>query len=152
MDMYRWDWLARRHEDAFDPHRQIVDAHHHLWSNRSGEYLAADLQADTSATHNITHTVFVECMAEYDRDAPEYLAPVGETSFVAAQAAECRANGGSQIGAIVSYADMMLGDAVDEVLEAHDAAGAGLFRGIRHATGLDADAGSSPTRGNRFPG
>ena len=85
-------------------------------------------------------------MARYDRDAPEHLAPVGETSFVATQAAECRNNGGSQIGAIVSFADMMLGDAVDEVLVAHEAAGDGLFRGIRHATGLDADAGSSHTR------
>ena len=32
---------------------------------------------------------------------------------------------------------MRLGDAVEEVLAAHDAAGGGRFRGIRHATGWD---------------
>ena len=34
---------------------------------------------------------------------------------------------------------MTLGDAVDEVLDAHIAAGNGLFRGIRHATAFDTD-------------
>ena len=34
--------------------------------------------------------------------------------------------------AIVSHADLTLGDAVEEVLLAHDAAGDGLFRGVRH--------------------
>jgi predicted TIM-barrel fold metal-dependent hydrolase len=33
----------------------------------------------------------------------------------------------------VAHADLTLGDAVEEVLQAHEAAGRGLFRGIRHA-------------------
>ena len=46
---------------------------------------------------------------------------------------------GADIGAIVSHADLLRGDGVAEVLTAHDKAGAGLFRGIRHATPWDAD-------------
>src|SRR5262249_31571807 len=41
-------------------------------------------------------------------------------------------------GGIVGFADLTLGDRVERVLEAHIAAGAGRFRGIRHAAGWDA--------------
>ena len=37
------------------------------------------------------------------------------------------------MGGIVSYADLRLGERVGEVLDAHEEAGADLFRGIRHA-------------------
>ena len=36
MDLDRFDWLALRQEEAVDPERPIVDAHHHLWGERSG--------------------------------------------------------------------------------------------------------------------
>lgn len=139
MELYRFDWLAKVQEEAVDPERVIVDAHHHLWDHRGGTYLAPELLADTRGSHNVVATVFVECRSKYDRDAPEHLAPVGETRFVARQAAEAAGLGGTRIAAIVSFADMLLGDAVEEVLAAHDGAGNGLFRGIRHAVSWDAD-------------
>ncbi|MCU1501829.1 MAG: amidohydrolase 2 [Ilumatobacteraceae bacterium] len=140
--MFAWssDWLEQRTEVALDPALPIIDPHHHLWhgGGEREQYLAGDLQADTGAGHNVVGTVFIDCMWNYRTDGPEALRPVGETE-TAASAAVASAGTGSQIGGIVSFADMTLGDAVDEVLDAHVAAGNGLFRGIRHATALDAD-------------
>ena len=64
--------------------------------------------------------------------------PVGETAFAAAEAEAADAAGGPRIAGIVGHADMMLGEAVAEVLAAHDTAGGGRFRGVRHATAWDA--------------
>ena len=139
MQLDRFEWLALRQETAIDPARPIVDPHHHLWKNRGGTYLANELLADTGGSHNVTHTVFVECRSKWDKDVEPHLAPVGETRFVAGEAAEMAERDGANIGAIVSHADLLLGEKVGEVLAAHDAAGAGLFRGIRHATPWDAD-------------
>jgi predicted TIM-barrel fold metal-dependent hydrolase len=125
---------AAEPEPAVDPQRRIVDPHHHLWDRRGSTYLAEQLLADTRATHNVTHTIFVDCMAEYEENGPEHLRPVGETRFVAAQAAQTRAAGGTEIAGIVSFADMNLGAAVEEVIAAHEMAGTGLFRGVRYAT------------------
>lgn len=133
-DYDRHEWLAKRIEPAIDPTRQIIDAHHHLWDRNKSMYLVEQLHDDTSAGHQITHTVFVECSANYDQDAVAALAPVGETRFVADQAAQAKTRAGSAIGAIVSHADLTLGAAVGEVLAAHEEAGAGLFRGVRHGT------------------
>ncbi len=133
----RHDWLALRHEEAVDPHRVIVDPHHHLWDRRGSTYLAADLRADITGSHNVVATVYVECGSCYRDGRPEALRPVGETEFVVAQAAELDAAGGPGIAGIVSHADMMLGEAVGEVLAAHEEAGANRFRGIRHATSWD---------------
>ena len=137
MDLDRFDWLAQRVEAAIDPDRVIVDPHHHLWDRGGSTYLAPELLADLAATHNVAKTMFVECMANYDPDVPKHMAPVGETRFVAAEADATDAAGGPTIAGIVSHADMMLGDAVEEVLAAPDAAGGGRFRGIRHATSWD---------------
>jgi predicted TIM-barrel fold metal-dependent hydrolase len=135
-------WLAQVEEPVLEPERRIVDPHHHLWhsAERHGDYLVADLHRDTGSGHRVEATVFVECMSEYRTDGPPELRPVGETAFVAAQAAEAAAAGGARIAAIVGFADLLLGDAVEPVLAAHVAAGDGLFRGIRHAAGWDADA------------
>jgi predicted TIM-barrel fold metal-dependent hydrolase len=68
---------------------------------------------------------------------------VGETEFVAGIAAASArgdaagSNGNAIISAIVSHADLTDGDSLDEVLDAHEAAGSGLFRGIRHAGARD---------------
>lgn len=134
----RFAWLDQRREDAIDPDRRIVDPHHHLWDRGGSTYLAGELLSDLTASHNMVGSVFVECAAGYLPDGPEHLRPVGETAFVAAEAAQTRDAAGPVIGGIVSHADMMLGDAVEEVLAAHEAAGDGLFRGIRHATSFDA--------------
>ncbi len=138
--MYRFDWLGQHVEEAVDPDRPIVDPHHHLWNNRGGVYEAPELLADTTGSHNVVKTVFVECRSKYNKDASEAMAPVGETHYVSAQAEalrEASGDGGPEIGAIVSFADMALGDAVEDVLAAHAEAGGGKFRGIRHAVAND---------------
>jgi L-fuconolactonase len=132
-------WLARTVEEPLVPDRAIVDPHHHLWDRPGDRYLIQDLHADTGAGHHVVQTVFVECAAAYRTEGPPELRPVGETEFVAAQAALARERGGAQIAGIVGFADLTLGDAVDEVLAAHVEAGDGLFRGIRHAAGWSAD-------------
>ena len=64
--------------------------------------------------------------------------PVGETRFVGEAAARAAATGKTRIGAIVGTADLLLGAAVEEVLQAQIVAGVGLFRGIRYSAAWDA--------------
>jgi predicted TIM-barrel fold metal-dependent hydrolase len=133
------DWLAQVREEALEPELPICDAHHHLWldeGHTGWPYALADLHADTGTGHNVVHTVFLECGAEYRTDGPAHLRPVGETEFVAAAAAESRSSGGAEIAAIMSSADV-LDPRLDEVLDAHEAAGTGLFRGIRYIVAQD---------------
>ena len=133
-------WLEQVEEEIVDPERRIVDPHHHLWdAPERGSYLLEDLWADTGSGHRIEKTVFVECGASYREDEPEHLWPVGETEFVAAIAAESAtgAPASATIAGIVAHADLTRGDGVEEVLRAHEEAGRGLFRGIRHAGARD---------------
>jgi L-fuconolactonase len=132
-------WLNRLHEDIIEPDLPIVDAHHHLWERPSGRYLLDELRADLGSGHNIRATVFIQCGYGYRSDGPDEMRPVGETQRVAAIAAQAGAEGAPGICAgIVGYCDFRLGDRVDAVLEAHVAAGAGRFRGIRQSAGWDA--------------
>jgi L-fuconolactonase len=133
-------WLAATIEDPIDAGEEIVDPHHHLWDFPTGTYLLPELHVDTGAGHNVAQTVFVECGAGYHEDGPEHLRPVGETSFVLGQALESEKTEGSVIAGIVSFANLSLGGGVEEVLSAHDEAGDGRFRGIRHATSWDASS------------
>jgi predicted TIM-barrel fold metal-dependent hydrolase len=130
------EWYAQVVEDIIDPERRIIDPHHHLWSGkRYPDYLPEDLWRDTESGHKIEKTIFVECRAGYRKTGPEHLKPVGETEFVAQLAAQSAAASPAKavIAGIVSHADLPLGDMLDEVLDAHETAGRGLFRGIRHA-------------------
>ncbi|MBV1876761.1 MAG: amidohydrolase family protein [Pseudomonadales bacterium] len=127
-------WLALVQEDIIDPEQRILDPHHHLWRKSFlGTYLVDDLWQDTGSGHNVVKTVFVECGAEYRKDGPEHLKPLGETEFVASLAQQTAAGEGSEIAAIVAHADLTLGDAVEEVLQGHAELGDGKFRGIRDA-------------------
>jgi L-fuconolactonase len=137
------EWLAQVVEPIIDPEREIVDPHHHLWHRPGFDYVLEDLWADTASGHNVVKTVFVECRAEYRSTGPEHLKCVGETEFVAGVAADSArsagagSNGRAVISAIVAHADLTDGAHLDEVLDAHEAAGDGLFRGIRHAGARD---------------
>lgn len=131
-------WHAQVTEDIIDPERPIVDPHHHLWSGwkmKIPDYLLEDLWGDTGSGHKIEKTVFIECGANYRVTGPDHLKPVGETEFVAdiAMQSASAISDKAVIAGIVSHADLTLGEALDEVLEAHEAAGKRLFRGIRHA-------------------
>ncbi len=134
------EWLAQVTEAIIEPERPIIDPHHHLWhANRwthGAPYLLDDLWADTQSGHNICKTVFVQCSSSYRTAGPEHLKPVGETEFVAAiaEASAAQEEGKAVIAGIVSHADLTLPTALlDELLDAHAAAGRGRFRGIRHA-------------------
>lgn len=137
--MYEWNetWLASSIEAALEPELPIVDPHHHLWTRPDSHYWLDALQADTASGHRVLGTVFIECMWGYRAEGPEHLTPVGETETIAA-AAHGSVHTGSPILGIVSFADLTH-ERVGEILDAHLAAGQGLFRGIRHATALDPD-------------
>ena len=133
-------WRDLVSEEVLDPDRAIIDPHHHLWRDRRGRpYLLDDLWADTESGHKIEKTVFVECHASYRDHGPEHLRSIGETEFVAEVAAQSAASGrgAAVIAAIVSHADLALAEAVEDVLDAHEEAGRGLFRGIRHSGARD---------------
>jgi predicted TIM-barrel fold metal-dependent hydrolase len=121
-------------EAAIEPDLEICDPHHHLWDRPQSRYMPGELLADTGAGHRVVSTVFVECMSGYRTEGPEALRPVGETEFVERVAREER--GTRVAAAIVGFADLLLGDRVDAVLDAHVAASP-RFRGIRHASGFD---------------
>ncbi len=140
-------WLDLAREAPIDPDRPIIDPHHHLWlAGTPGApwpagrpaYLLGDLWGDTNAGHNIVKTVFVECRAAARPDGPDHLKPVGETEFVARIARASRdGGGGAVIAGIVAHADLRGGPLLDEALDAHEAAGQGLFKGIRHSGARD---------------
>ena len=124
------EWLDLVVEEVVEPDMPIVDPHHHLWpAGGALPYGLAELHADTGDGHRVERTVFVECHAAYRADGDALFAPVGETEFVAREALGDPAR---LIGGIVAHADLR-SDRLDEVLDAHEAAGHGLFRGIRHA-------------------
>jgi predicted TIM-barrel fold metal-dependent hydrolase len=141
LDFDRVEWVASTPEEPVDPRRRIVDAHVHLWDGRFRRHLVEDVRAE-AAGHHVTDVVFVECMWRYRPDGPEELRPVGETEAVAALAARADGggeSGGPRIGAIVGHADLGLGDRLEDVLDAHVAAGGGRLRGIRQSAAWDAD-------------
>jgi L-fuconolactonase len=141
------DWLALTEEETLEPGIAICDPHHHFWDFRTTRipyqrYLLHELIADISRGHNVRSTVFIEARAMYRADGPVEMRPVGEVEFVQGLAAAsasglygpCRA-----AAAIVGHADLKLGDRVEPVLEALQAASPNRFRGIRHIVTWDAD-------------
>ena len=140
--MDRDAWLAQVTEDVLEPDLPICDPHHHLWDYPGSRYLLDELLSDIGSGHNVTSTVFMECGSMYRADGPEALKPVGETEFVNGIAAMTASGGygdARACAAIIGYADLNLGPAVGDVLDAH-AAASSRFRGIRHAAGWDASA------------
>ena len=100
-----------------------------------------DLLQDLRAGHNIVFTVAVECRYGYRNDGPDELRPVGEIEFLESIADRVAIDPTitSRIAAaIVGHANLLLGDAVAPVLEAHMAASPCRFRGIRHSATWDA--------------
>lgn len=135
-------------EAVLEPEREICDPHHHLWDYPQGCYLHPEILADMGAGHRVTSTVFIECMSAYEGEAGEAMAPVGETRFVVAEAQRAhRQKPELEVaGAIIGFADLCLGEGqLEQVLDAHVEAGAGCFRGIRHATAHADDPGVRPS-------
>lgn len=155
MDTHHDAWLQQTTEEAIDPTLPICDPHHHLWDTPQNRYLLDDLLHDLGGGHAIVATVFVDCMAMYRKGGPVEMRPIGETEFaqgVAAQSASGYYGQTAVAAGIVSFADLMLGQAVEPVLEAHMSASRNRFRGIRHATSWHAspairNAHTKPTEG-----
>ena len=132
------DWLARHEEPALQPELPVVDPHHHLWDRGGHRYLGAQYLADAQGAHPVSATVYVECLANYHEDGPQPLRCVGETVFAAGLAATHATASGTRLCAgIVARADLALGAAVEEVLDAHALAAQGRLRGIRYTTAWD---------------
>ncbi len=131
-------WLAKTDEAVLEPDLPIVDPHHHLWDFRNYRYMLDEILQDTGSGHNVRQTVFIECSAMWrpKGDGPDHMRPIGETEFVngiAAMSASGRYGDCRVAAGIVSHANLALGSAVEEVLAAHERAGNGRFRGIRHS-------------------
>ena len=127
-------------EAALDTDLPICDAHHHLWQRPSSGYLLDDLLADLRSGHNVVSTVAIECHYGYRKDGPENLKPVGETEFldaIATRAASDSAITTRVAAAIVGHANLVAGNGVASVLDAHMSASPTRFRGIRHSTTWD---------------
>lgn len=135
------EWLDRHHEEIIEADRVIVDAHHHLWQEPGNTYLLDDFSADLASGHRVEATVFVQAHFGYRSSGAEEQRPVGETEKVVAIAEAARAaNHPTAIAAgIVGFADLTLGDRVEAVLEAHEAAALGRFRGVRHSVARDSN-------------
>jgi L-fuconolactonase len=159
-------------ESIIEPDLPIIDPHHHLWFipqatldnapehadevwrrvitglRKNSRYLIDEFLADLKTGHNIRATVFIETHTMYRAHGPEYLKSTGEVEFAngVAAMAESGLFGDIKVcAAIVGAADLSLGDAVEEVLEAHIRAGGGRYRGVRNPAHYDADPNLFPT-------
>lgn len=152
-------------ETILEPDLPIIDAHHHLWDLRpllaafpeprhsfietlvdASYYTFDQLLADTQSGHRIIATAYMECGAFYDASRGEALKPVGEVEYVngvAAQGASGIYGDYRPCAAIVGHADLSLGAAVGEVLDALMAA-SHRFVGIRQQGAFDADGEAYP--------
>ena len=147
-------------EEILEPDLAIIDPHHHLWDLRpllgafpeprdgfistlalSPYYTFDQLHADAASGHNVIATVFMECGAFYRAGASDALKVLGEVEYVngvAAQGASGLYGNYRPCAGIVGHADLLLGAAAGEVLDALQAASP-RFRGIRHRGAWDAD-------------
>jgi len=150
-------------EQILEPDLPIVDPHHHLWDRPTEilrnlppsdhgfmdiireipRYLLDELLKDiVGAGHNVRGTIYMECGAMYRADGPDNLKCVGETEFVngvAAMTASGIYGNTRACAGIVGHVDLRIGDAAEDVLRSHIAAGHGRFRGIRHSASFDED-------------
>ena len=142
------DWLALAQESPLEPEIPICDCHHHFWDFRTERipyqrYLLHELADDINSGHNVRSTVFIEARSMYRADGPREMRSVGEVEFVQGLAA-ASANGlygpGRAAAAIIGNADLKLGDRVEPVLQALQAASPNRFRGVRHSVGWDPNA------------
>ena len=139
-DIGNKEWLDLVKEEIIDPEREIVDPHHHLWSGEARtDYLLEDLWSDTGSGHNIKKTMFIQCRTHLRTEGPEHLEPVGEMDFITKIAEQSRKGSENQsiIAGVIAHANLNFGDLIEETLDAHEEAGPGLLRGIRHAVARD---------------
>jgi L-fuconolactonase len=137
-----------------EPELPIIDSHHHLWVTPHYRYLIEEFVADLATGHNVVSTMYIECGAMYRKSGPQRFRSVGEAEFVTGMAAMSDSGGYGPTRiceGFVGNADLTLGEAVDEVIEALASASMGRLRGIRMDTTWDADPavsfGTRPPKG-----
>ena len=154
------DWLALTQEPTLEPDLPICDPHHHFWDFRTDRipyqrYLLHELIADIGSGHNVRSTVYIEARSMYRADGPEEMRPVGEVEFaqgLAAASASGLYGPSRAAAAIVGHANLNLGDRVEPVLAALQAASPNRFRGIRHSVTWDPHPEVDNTSAHRMPG
>ncbi len=154
------DWLALTTEPTLEPEIPICDPHHHFWDMRAERipyqrYLLHELADDVNSGHNVRSTVFIEARAMYRSSGPEEMRPVGEVEFVQglAAASESDLYGPTRAAAaIVGHANLLLGDAVEPVLDALQTASPNRFRGTRHSVTWDPHPEIEVTSAHRMQG
>lgn len=138
---------ARLAEPIPDPALPVVDAHHHLyevnpWTDSGRGYLLDDFVGDLASGHNVVATVYVECGQHILTAGPQHLRTTGEAAFVASIAQDAQKrwpDSGRICDAFVGRVNLMMGEAVEEVICALDTASGGRLRGIRSPAAWDAD-------------
>ena len=134
-------WLAQVTEPAIEPQLPIIDPHHHLWDHPGSRYCSMRFCATPTRGIGCCATVFVECFSMYRAGRTRSDETGGRDRVRKRHRGESASGqyGDTRVAAgIVSFADLALGAAVEEVLQAHIAAAPARFRGIRHAAGWDA--------------
>jgi predicted TIM-barrel fold metal-dependent hydrolase len=127
-------WLGRHREEILEPELAIVDPHHHLWWDAPVRYRFEDLLADLGSGHAVHASIYMEAGAMHRADGPEHLRAVGETEYangIAAMSASGQFGSARACAGIVGHCELRAGDASEELLQAHIAAGNGRFRGVR---------------------
>lgn len=145
-------------EPILEPDLPIIDPHHHVWLVPDAmldmldkvdlddarkiartyrlhkRYMPDELLADLNSGHNIRATVYAEAHTMYRRTGPDSLKSTGEVEFANGLGAMADSGLFGEIrfcAGIIGNVDLMLGDGVEDVLEAHLKAGGTRYRGVR---------------------
>jgi len=136
-------WLHLVEEAPLEPDLAILDAHMHIWPDRFAtlvEYFGGGTPEDflrgiARSGHDIRAGVHVTVQANHRDDVPAEMIPVAETEFLEAEARRLEALGPGTpnlTAGLVAGVDMLMGNDVERVLDAHHAASPHRFRGVRH--------------------
>lgn len=146
------EWLSQVIEEILEPDLAIIDPHHHLWLRNGYTYLMPELARDLASGHNVVATVYAECHSMYRAEGPAEFRSIGETEFVRGQAA-MSASGefgpARACAAMFGNVDLTLGRAVRGLIEQHQHASGGCFRGVRLSSGWHEDKRVGNVAANR---
>ena len=136
------EWLSLVIEEIIEPDLAIIDPHHHLWLRNGYTYLMPELASDLASGHNIVATVYAECHSMYRAEGPVEFRSIGETEFARGQAAMSASGefgSARACAAMFGNVDLTLGRAVRGLIEQHQHASGGCFRGVRLSSGWHED-------------
>jgi len=136
--------------EVIEPHIEICDAHHHLWHLQDPPemlpgvaltYLLPDYLKDINSGHAVRNSVFIDSSAFYRADGDPRLRYAGETEFangIAAMSASGRYGDSRVCSAIVGRINLSRSQGeIEQLIDAHLAAGGGRFRGVRLSAAYD---------------